>query len=112
MQAADLGGLNLLSLLVTGTAAALVAGYRGQRLPLVGMLGVLGGLTVYGLTRPALPPPDRTAVMVQGAVPPRQGRAAPGNRTGPAPHPDPAGAGRRAGRPDCLARKCVTSVTC
>ncbi|WP_189011257.1 apolipoprotein N-acyltransferase [Deinococcus malanensis] len=70
VQAADLGGLNLLSLLVTGTAAALVAGYRGQRLPLVGMLGVLGGLTVYGLTRPALPPPDRTAVMVQGAVPP------------------------------------------
>ncbi|WP_051935698.1 apolipoprotein N-acyltransferase [Deinococcus sp. YIM 77859] len=70
VQVADLGGVSLLSLLVTGTAAALAALTAARRLPLVGMLGLLVLATVYGTTRAEPPRPNRTALIVQGAMPP------------------------------------------
>lgn len=70
VQVADLGGWSLLSLLTAGMAAALVAFFRGQRWPLVTLMGVLALGTAYGLTRSPLPQTNRTALIVQGAVPP------------------------------------------
>ncbi|MHA0036609.1 apolipoprotein N-acyltransferase [Deinococcus sp. PESE-13] len=70
VQAADLGGWSLLSLVTTGTAAALAAFVRGHRWPLVTLTGVIVVGTVYGTTRSPLPQPDQTALIVQGAVPP------------------------------------------
>ena len=70
IQLADLGGVALASLLVTGAAAALAALPERRWGPAVVVAALLVAGTGYGLTRPAPPPPDRTALLVQGAVNP------------------------------------------
>ncbi|MEF2278270.1 apolipoprotein N-acyltransferase [Deinococcus sp. YIM 134068] len=76
VQLADLGGLSLVGLLVTLTAAAL-ADRRPRVLLGVAALLLLGAL--YGLTRPPDAPGTERALLVQGNVDPRakvQGRTA------------------------------------
>lgn len=76
VQLADLGGLSLVGLLVTLTAAAL-ADRRPRVLLGVAALLLLGAL--YGLTRPPDAPGTQWALLVQGNVDPRakvQGRTA------------------------------------
>ncbi|WP_051935627.1 apolipoprotein N-acyltransferase [Deinococcus sp. YIM 77859] len=76
VQLADLGGVSLVGLVVTLTAAALADGRPRARLGGV-LLLVLG--TTYGLTRPPDPPGTARALLVQGNVDPRaktQGRTA------------------------------------
>ncbi len=70
IQLADLGGVALISLLVTGAAASLAAlrEHRWRPALLMGALLVAG--TGYGLTRPAPPAPDQEVILVQGAVNP------------------------------------------
>ena len=70
VQVADLGGVYLLSLLVTASAAALVAASRGKVLPLVVVTLLLLAATLYGVTRPESPQADRTVLLVQGSVNP------------------------------------------
>lgn len=54
VQIADLGGVLLLSLLVTFTAAVLALLSRGHVRPALAGLGVWGAALAYGLTRPEL----------------------------------------------------------
>lgn len=70
IQLADLGGVALVSLLVTLSAAALAA-LRERRFRPTLVVGVLIALgAVYGLTRPIPAAPDREVILVQGAVNP------------------------------------------
>lgn len=78
-QLASLGGVSLLTLLVTVTASALAAlGRRRRPETVVALLGVWSAALFWGWRGvPAVPPPTRTAVLVQGAIDPRakaQGR--------------------------------------
>lgn len=72
VQVADLGGVSLVSLLVTLAAAGLAAAAQGHRVLPSCVLALLGLVATYGFTRPEPAPPDRTALLVQGAVPPLQ----------------------------------------
>ncbi|WP_216329209.1 apolipoprotein N-acyltransferase [Deinococcus aestuarii] len=70
-QLASVGGVALLTLLVTGTASVL-AGW-GRRPPaLLALLAVWGAGLLWGRqVTPPVPPAPRTAVLVQGAIDPR-----------------------------------------
>ncbi|AFZ69136.1 apolipoprotein N-acyltransferase [Deinococcus peraridilitoris] len=54
VQIADLGGVLLLSLLVSTTAAVLALALRGHTRPLLGAVVVWSAAVAYGLTRPEL----------------------------------------------------------
>ncbi|WP_345461909.1 apolipoprotein N-acyltransferase [Deinococcus carri] len=76
---ASLGGVSLLTLLVTVTASALAAlGSRRHPGVVLALLAVWSVALLWGWRgAPAVPPPTRTAVLVQGAIDPRvkaQGR--------------------------------------
>ncbi|GGJ29522.1 apolipoprotein N-acyltransferase [Deinococcus roseus] len=71
IQAADLGGVLLLSLLTTGTAAALASALEGQFLPLGISVALWASGWVYGLTRTAPTGPLQQATLVQGNIDPR-----------------------------------------
>lgn len=69
VQAAELGGVALLGLLVGLSASALAS----RRRDLMGLtLAVWFVVLSFGLTRPALPAPNRTALLVQGNLDPRE----------------------------------------
>ena len=70
IQLADLGGVALVSLLVTGAAAALAALRERRWRPALVMTALLVAGIGYGLTRPAPAAPDQEVVLVQGAVNP------------------------------------------
>jgi apolipoprotein N-acyltransferase len=70
IQVADLGGIYLVSLLVTVTAAALASFVQGVRWPLVSVAALLGVSLVYGLTQPSPATPDKTVLFAQGSVNP------------------------------------------
>ena len=70
IQLADLGGVALASLLVTGAAAALAALRERRWQPALVVVTLLGLGTGYGLTRPAPAAPDQEVLLVQGSVNP------------------------------------------
>ncbi len=70
VQVADLGGVYLVGLLVAGSAAALAALLERRWRPTALLAVLLVAATGYGLTRPAPPEPDKTVLLVQGAVDP------------------------------------------
>lgn len=70
IQVADLGGVALASLLVTGVAAALAALRERRWRPALVVAALLAVGTGYGLTRPAPTAPDQDVVLVQGSVNP------------------------------------------
>ena len=65
VQVADLGGVLLLSLIVTFTSAGLALAIRGRYRPLVVALGVWGLGTAYGLTRPEVEGEEGRALLVR-----------------------------------------------
>ena len=69
VQVAELGGVSLLGLLVGLSASALAS----RRRALMGLTSAawLAALS-FGLTRPAMPEPNRTALLIQGNVDPRE----------------------------------------
>ena len=70
IQLADLGGVALVSLLVTGAAASLAALRERRWQPLLVMTAIVAVGTGYGLTRPAPSAPEREVLLVQGSVNP------------------------------------------
>ncbi|PIG95569.1 apolipoprotein N-acyltransferase [Deinococcus sp. UR1] len=70
IQVADLGGVLLASLLVTGLAAALASLAVREVRPLALTLPVWGLALLYGLTRPNVAPPTHRALLVQGNLNP------------------------------------------
>lgn len=70
IQVADMGGVYLVSLLVAGSAAALADLLERRWWPAALMAALLVAATGYGLTRPAPPEADQTALLVQGSVNP------------------------------------------
>ncbi len=71
-QVADLGGVYLLSLLVTLTASGLAGLLRGRWEGLALCVSLLGMGAAYGLTRPTPPAPMLEVLLVQGSVDPVQ----------------------------------------
>lgn len=70
VQVAELGGVYLVSLLATLSAAALAALAQRRWWPAPVMLAALVAATAYGLTRQAATGPERSILLVQGAVDP------------------------------------------
>ena len=70
IQAADLGGIYLVSLLVAGSAAALAALWWRSWQPSLVIAGLLVVAAGYGLTRPEPPEANRNVLLVQGSVDP------------------------------------------
>lgn len=70
IQLADLGGIALASLLVTGAAAALAALRENRWGPALAVTVLFSIGTGYGLTRPAPAAPDQDVLLVQGSVNP------------------------------------------
>lgn len=70
IQTADLGGILLLSLLVTVTAAAIVEAVSSKFAPLLVSLSLWAGGWVYGLTRTLPTGPEHQATLVQGNIDP------------------------------------------
>ncbi|WP_264778799.1 apolipoprotein N-acyltransferase [Deinococcus aetherius] len=71
-QLASVGGVSLLTLLVTGTASVLASPGGGRPPVLLAGLAVWGAGLVWGRqVTPPLAPAPRTAVLVQGAIDPR-----------------------------------------
>ncbi len=70
IQLADLGGIALASLLVTGGAAALAALRERRWRPALAVTALLAVGTGYGLTRPVPAAPDQDVLLVQGSVNP------------------------------------------
>ncbi|GEM48285.1 apolipoprotein N-acyltransferase [Deinococcus cellulosilyticus] len=71
IQAADLGGVMLLSLLTTVTAAALVSVLEGQFIPVALTAALWVGGWFYGITRDAPTGTPQQATLVQGNIDPR-----------------------------------------
>lgn len=69
VQVADLGGIALVGLLVTLSAAALASGNRWGLAAVGSTLLLAGG---YGLTRPAASEGQQQVLLVQGAIDPRR----------------------------------------